>query len=133
MTYETIIVDIFETTANLWLGPFHFQETKPMYAAMIPGSDHYYCFTEQLENLPRELAQVAGYNKRVIPKNLGKEGYFKNISFGDSEQGVMIRHTPLSPSQLENFVSAAIRQISFFDRELNRHDRATKVKSEKEE
>ena len=73
MTYETVRVDIFETIAELWLGGLHMKATVPMYAAMIPGSDRYYCFTETLQHLPKELARVAGLYTRVVPTNLDKE------------------------------------------------------------
>lgn len=125
MVYETVRVNIFQTTAELCLDPFRFQETKPMYAAMVPGSASYYAFTEELENLPRELAYVTGHNKKVVPGNLPKGEYFKEIKFGDSDQAVSVRHDPLTPSQLETFISAAIWQISFA-RELQKSEDAAK-------
>ena len=121
MAYETITVDIFETTAILNLDAFRDQETKPMYAAMVPGSESYYCFTGVLGNLPKELALVAGSNTKVIPRNLHKEEYFRNIKFGGSEQAVLVLHKPLSPSKLEDFISAAIWEISWGN-ELRRRD-----------
>jgi len=125
MAYEIIKVNIFETTAELWLDGFRMKETEPMYAAMIPGEDKYYCFTESLENLPGELARVAGPYNKVIPNNLGKEEYFRNVKFGDSEQAVAVYHKPLSPSKLEAFTSAAIASIGFLDAELHRKDSKT--------
>ena len=125
MAYETIKVNIFETTAELWLSGLHMKGTEPMYAAMIPGEDKYYCFTESLENLPGELARVAGPYNKVIPNNLGKEEYFRDMKFGDSEQAVAVLHKPLSPSKLEAFISAAIWRIGFLDDELRRKDSKT--------
>jgi len=125
MTYEIVRVYIFQTTAELWLDAFRGQETKPMYAAMIPGSNEYYAFAGELENLSRELAHVTGHNKKVVPGNLPKREYFKEIKFGNSDQTVSVRHEPLTHSQLETFISAAIWQISFA-RELQKGEDAAK-------
>ncbi|MDP3698080.1 MAG: hypothetical protein Q8R47_00685 [Nanoarchaeota archaeon] len=127
MTYETVRVDIFETTAELWLDGWRMKGTEPMYAAMIPGSDRYYCFAEKLESLPKELARVAGSGNRVVPVNLNQPGHFKNMKFGDSEQAVTVHHEPLSPSKLEDFISAAIQEIAFSHEELRRIDNEKRI------
>jgi hypothetical protein len=119
MERDTVRVHIFETTAELGLDTYRCKETKPLYAAMIPGSDSYYCFTEILSNLPEELARVAGENTTVVPTNLPKKVYFKEIKLGDSEQTVAVIHKPLSQSKLEEFVSTAIGRIG----QLNRHQK----------
>lgn len=110
--YKPIRVNIFEVSAVLELDVFRFQETKPMYAAMIQGADSYFCFSEELENLPRALVQAAGPDYLVIPTNLKKIEYFRRMNFGDSAQCVEVKHKPLSPSDMERLISSAIHGIA---------------------
>ncbi len=113
MTTNQIRVDIFETTVDMCLDPYRYRTTTPLYAAMIPGSESYFCFADELRNLPRELARVAGTSKEVIPHNLKEPIYFKTYQLADTNQVITIRHTPLSPEKLDEFYAAAIWNISY--------------------
>ncbi len=120
MTNNQIMVNIFETTVDMCLDPYRYRTTAPLYAAMIPGSDSYLCFTHELQNLARELAEVVGTSKKVVVSNLEKAVTFKDFRLGDTDQSVTIRHNPLSPEKLDEFYSSALWKIGSLQQELRR-------------
>src|SRR3989344_142722 len=102
-----MIVDIFSTQAILALDFVRFEKTKPMYAALKPGDDKYFCFTEKIYHLAEEIATKHDRDL-IFPRNLRQEEYWKKLPFGNSTQSLVVLHRPLTVDEMAEFFSGAI-------------------------